>query len=250
MRKHTFYILSIFILLFIHELTTAEDTTIIKKNSKLIERYRYEALPVAEERDTRKETIEIELVAEGIELEYISKVISAKSIETIKIKMDREGGFISGERSISGPSMEEVTEEKIWRDNNKAYIERVTDRDEMAKEIDLPKDKMFAVDGSLLILLRSFPFESETQWSIFMIDFSGPSVTVSAHRAGIERITVPAGEFECYRIEVIVYIPIFRPTITYWITKEKPHFLVKNIGKRGPFTATYITSLVSISSSF
>ena len=40
-------------------------------------------------------------------------------------------------------------------------------------------------------------------------------------------------------------IPVLRPRIVYWLTKDAPHFLVRNEGKRGPFTDTYITTLIS-----
>jgi hypothetical protein len=56
---------------------------------------------------------------------------------------------------------------------------------------------------------------------------------------------VPAGEFECYRIEMVVDLPIFHPKVINWISTQKPNFLVKYQGKKGPFTPSYITSLVS-----
>ena len=77
-----------------------------------------------------------------------------------------------------------------------------------------------------------------------MIDFSGTSVSVTVRQAGIENIAVPPGAFECYRIEVIVNIPLIRPKIIYWVTKDEPHFMVKHKGKRGPFTTSYATYLV------
>jgi len=103
----------------------------------------------------------------------------------------------------------------------------------------------FAVDGSLLVLLRSFPFNQGKEWNVFMVDFSGYAIKVAVRQAGMEKIAVPAGEFECYRIEVVVDIPIFHPKVTYWLSARKPNFLVKHQGKKGPFTPSYITSLVS-----
>ncbi|HET6461422.1 MAG TPA: hypothetical protein VFG29_11640 [Syntrophales bacterium] len=55
-----------------------------------------------------------------------------------------------------------------------------------------------------------------------------------------------AGTFDCYKMEVTVEIPIFRPHIIYWVTKKEPHFLVKSVGRRGPFTRYYATFLLSI----
>ena len=76
-----------------------------------------------------------------------------------------------------------------------------------------------------------------------MVDFSGETVTVTVRQAGKDVVVVPAGEFQCFRIEVIVHIPILRPKLTYWVTTDEPHFMVKSIGKRGPFTRTYVTVL-------
>lgn len=59
-----------------------------------------------------------------------------------------------------------------------------------------------------------------------------------------ERITVPAGEFSCYRMEVLVHTFILSPTIVCWVTTEKPHFVVRSEGKRGIFTPKYITTLI------
>jgi len=78
-----------------------------------------------------------------------------------------------------------------------------------------------------------------------MIDFSGKAVAATARQTGIEPITVPAGEFSCYRMEVLIDTFILSPTIVCWVTTEKPHFVVKSEGKRGIFTPKYITALSS-----
>lgn len=234
-----------FILFFALSLASAED---IRKNTNLNEsreRYHYQAVPAGENTDRRKESIEIELLGGGDGFEYVSKVISMKSIETIDLRMDEEGHFISGLRRVSNRQHQRLSAEKIWKDENKVYIKRDSTGTREPRQIDLPTDKPFAVDGSLLILLRSFPFNTDRKWNIFMIDFSGYSVIITVHQSNVEKIVVQAGEFECYRMEVVVGLPLIRPTLTYWLTTDKPHFLVKNIGKRGPFTSTYMTTLVS-----
>jgi hypothetical protein len=96
-----------------------------------------------------------------------------------------------------------------------------------------------------LCRVRSFPFDKPREWRVFMVDFSNNKVTVTVRQTGVEKVTVPAGEFECNRIEVVVELFIIRPKITYWISRESPHFLVKHQGKKGPFTPTYVTDLVS-----
>jgi hypothetical protein len=150
---------------------------------------------------------------------------------------------ISGARSLlrspGGP-----TEEKIWRDGNTAYVEQTSGTDKETIRLDIPEGKTLAVEGSLLVLLRFFSYDSATRWDLFMIDFSGRSVTATARQAGIERITVPAGEFSCYRMEMLIHILILNPTTVCWVTTEEPHFVVRYEGKRSLFGPKYITTLI------
>jgi hypothetical protein len=207
-----------------------------------VERYLYEALPVAGEAG-KKETVEIEMLHSEKNIHYHAKISSLISREEIRIETDKEGKFISGMRQVLSYDQGLRTEEKIWRDKDKVFIKG--DSAGKLKTFTPVEDTGFAVDGSLLLLLRLFPFEKGEIWKVFMVDFSGNAITVEVHLAGTDMITVPAGTFECYRMEVIVGIPLLRPRILYWLTKDEPHFLVKNVGKRGPFTDTYVTTLIS-----
>lgn len=94
----------------------------------------------------------------------------------------------------------------------------------------------FAVDASLLLLLRSFPFESEETWSVFMLDFSGISVTVNVQAVGLEEVRVPAGLFECYRVQVSVNLLLFRPAVTSWSNTGEsgdPHIRIRYLSHVG-----------------
>ena len=51
-----------------------------------------------------------------------------------------------------------------------------------------------------------------------MVDFSGLSITVTYSQAKEERVAVPAGTYDCYRIELVVDIPLLKPKIIYWNT--------------------------------
>jgi hypothetical protein len=159
--------------------------------------------------------------------------------------MDRKARFVAGARSAFQSPDKSVSRERIWRDRNTVFVERATEGEMKRKEHRLRPDRELAVDGSLLALLRFFPFGEEKVWNLFMVDFSGYSISVMVQQEGGEKITVPAGEFECYRLVLVVNIPILKPRITYWLWTQKPHFLVKHQGKRGPFTPSYTTSLVS-----
>jgi hypothetical protein len=209
------------------------------------ERYRYEAIPM-NSRESEKELMEVEFVPGKGGIEYHSKVFTFHSSEEISIQMDQEARFLSARRStMQGPGTL-VREERMWRDRHWVTMERSSEGGIKKREVRLPPDQELAVDGSLLALLRFFPFNEGREWKLFMVDFTGYSITVTVHQEGIEKISVPAGEFECYRLDIIVNIPLWKPKITYWLGTQNPHFLVKHEGKRGPFTPTYTTFLVSL----
>lgn len=236
-------LLSILLLCLFCVALAAGDEACAKSESA--EKYRYEAVPLGDE-DGQKETIDMEITRSALNLRYRTKSVSPEGLEEINIEMDPAGRFVSASRSFSQARREAITAEKIWREGEKVYLKKGMELRGEVRYFDLPPEKSFAVDGSLLILLRSFPFGSDEAWPIYMVDFSGLSVTVTLRQTGIESVTVLVGTFDCYKMEVTVEIPIFRPHIIYWVTKKEPHFLVKSVGRRGPFTRYYATSLLSI----
>lgn len=213
-----------------------------EKEGVYVEKYLYEALPLTGDA-AKKETVEMEMLHTAGNIFYHAKISSSRSSEEIRIETDREGQFISGTRQVLAYDKGPPEEERIWREKDKVFTQG--NGGGKRKIFNLAEDKGFAVDGSLLVLLRFFPFEGGETWKIFMVDFTGYGITVDVHNAGAEIITVPAGTFECYRVEVIVGIPVLSPRIVYWLTKDAPHYLVKNVGKRGPFTDAYVTTLIS-----
>jgi hypothetical protein len=209
-----------------------------------VEKYRYEAIPAGGEASHR-ESVEVKWIDESSGFEYISRTISPEKIEDITIHTEGQGRFISALRTTSSPQNEKIEQEKVWTADDKVYIEKGTGEEKKRKDFELPKDKLLAVDGSLLVLLRFFPFNQGKEWKVFMVDFSGYTVTVTIRQEDIEKVVVPAGEFECYRIEIVADLPIFHPKVINWVSTRKPNFLVKYQGKQGPFTPSYIISLVS-----
>jgi hypothetical protein len=210
-----------------------------------IERYHYEATPT-DHPTSPNEFIEMEFIDAAEATKYRSRIISSDSSEEISIQMDKNAQFISGTRRIAKGPDNPVQEEKIWTNRHAVVVERDRKGGAERKEYRLPPDRELAVGGSLLARLRFFPFDQGIKWHLFMVDFSGYSIGVTVHQEGIEKILVPAGEFECYRMVISVNIPLLKPEIIYWLSIQKPNFLVKHQGKRGPFTPSYTTSLVSI----
>jgi len=225
---------------------SGQSTGYVEKSSKERERYRYEAVPVKSRDASQSKSIEMNIDCTDSQTIFTMKSISDKEMEYITIELDAVGNFASGARNVTHSSGKSKFEGSIWKKQKTVYTKRLSGREQKTREFDLPKNKTLAVDGSLLLLLRSFPFDQNREWKLFFIDFSQQSVSGTVRQAGVETIHVKAGEFECYRMEVIIHAFVFRPKITYWITKMEPHFLVKHRGKIGPFTKTYSTQLVSI----
>jgi hypothetical protein len=206
-----------------------------------IERYLYEAVPLTGDVEKKKEAIRAEYLFCGPGVKYRSRVVSSAFTEVVTINMGKGGEFIDGTRVFTAGK--DVTEQRIFIEGDTGQVEQIKTGRMKATAFPIPRDKRLAADGSLLMLLRSFPFNSVTEWIVFIVDFSGETVTLTVRQAGRERIVVQAGEFECIRMEVVVHIPVIGPTLTYWIAADEPHFLVKNIGRRGPFTPNYVTTL-------
>jgi hypothetical protein len=231
----------VFLLVPVQGLAVSDRIETGSAGQSYVETYHYEAVAVGKEKD--KEEMELAFSFEKDSAEYTSTIVSAKSDERITIKVTKEGHLISGERSLRRSPVG-ATEERIWRDGKTAFVEQTSGPDEKTIQLKIPEGRTLALEGSLLVLLRFFPYDSATRWNLFMIDFSGKSVNATVRQTGIERVTVPAGEFSCYRMEVLVHIFILNPRIVCWVTTEKPHFVVKSEGKRGILTPKYITMLV------
>jgi hypothetical protein len=207
-----------------------------------IEKYHYEAVPIG--KPAEKESVEMEFTADASGVTCFSKTVSKRGVTEIRATTDAKGEAVAVTKQSRDPDGLLYEDVVITRNGPEALLNNKAKN--RTKSYDLQPDKDFAVDASLLVLMRFFPFDQGASRRIFMIDFSGHSVFVNLRQAAVEKITVPAGTFECYRMEVVVQILIFRPKIIYWITKENPHFLVKSIGKQGPFTPTYEISLVAM----
>ena len=177
-------------------------------------------------------------------IHYFSRITSPESTEEIRIRMSPDGRVLSAKSARSRTATGQIVDQgRLWVEDGKAFL--LSDGMQAAFSYSLPEGKAFAVDGSLLLLIRTYPCDTSETHPIYMVDFAGPSITVELRKAAEEKIRVPAGEFDCWRMEVVVNIPVIRPKIIYWVTKMKPHFLVRSLGRRGPFTSSYETSLLS-----
>ena len=217
------------------------------RNEKRIdEKYIYEAIPVVKRSVEEKEIIRMEIVSTGNGFSLTSETIGKNRLEVIRILTDKYGNFVSGTKETLRQSAEQTHREVIRRYDEKIYVESISKAGEKIKGYKIPDSMRMAVDMSLLVLLRSFPFNTNEPWEVYMVDFSQNHISVTIKQAGEEHVIVPAGGFECYRIEVTINLPVVKPMIIFWLAKKDPHFLVKHSGMKGPFTLPSITTLVSI----
>lgn len=238
MKKNILFLLQFLCLLCV-AFTWEEQAAV----SEFRENYRYEAIP--EGKGGQKEDVIIEITRNEENLLFRMHTDSTAGLEEIQMEMYPSGYLVSASRRFSSKRENATSLEEIRRERGKAYLQKGIGPEEEVRSFVIPSNKSFAVDGSLLILIRGYPFDRDEAWPIYMVDFSGAGVNVTLRKKGSESVTVPAGTFDCYKMEVTVEVPIFRPRIIYWVAKEEPHFLVKSIGKRGPFTPSFETSLLS-----
>lgn len=211
-----------------------------------VERYRYRAYPKGNDDPRRRESIRVEIRHAPDRADYYANIIRPDATERYRVTTDTTGAFVSAVRSLFEDGDRDTDSLRVTGDGATVIVTRHSGDDTDTDEIDVPANKRLAVDASLLLWLRRFPFDSGAEIDVFMVDFSRRHIGTVVRQKAVETIDVPAGRFECYRMEVAVQLPIFKPKVTFWITTESPHFLVRHEGRRGPFTASYRTELVSL----
>lgn len=205
--------------------------------------YQYRSSPKGTDRPRSKESVQMTFRTTNEHMECSSQTIHDKFIEDVNVTTDLKGQLIFATRTTKKKVNKKVTDQcTIWLKDDKVHIKTSQKKTEVRR---IEHDQKSAVDLSLLYLMRSFPFETDEEWQVLMADFSGRFITVAIRNRGKERLTVPAGHFQCYRMEVTISVLMLKARINYWLTTTEPHFLVKHEGKKGPFTRKYTTVLVT-----
>ncbi len=112
---------------------------------------------------------------------------------------------------------------------------------------DYPTNMPLVVDSSLVLATRHMLAAGIKTQDVFVADFSQHTIGVHIQTLTNESVTVPAGTFICTKVMATIKIPLFRPTINFWLTSQPPYFLVKHIGRRGPFMPLLTSVLTSCS---
>ncbi len=130
-----------------------------------------------------------------------------------------------------------VRERKVFdRARGKVRFER---QDSVAgtsvtKEMEVPPDTL-AVEG-IGTALRSLPFDPPRPFRTHLFTNEPALYEVTLQPRGRERVKTEAGEFECYKVELVPNLGllsmfrVFVPKTYFWFTVAPPHFWVRYQG--------------------
>jgi len=184
--------------------------------------------------------------AETIEIkDYINKDVgfvaaqikSKLSPDKKYIKIEsREGKYYFNAVTLNADDLSTVSERRY--DVNGKLIESFTQNGDQVSffhkqnKIDLKTtdcDKIYS-RYAFVLSLRGFPFNKErVSFKTYMFEY-GNYLIMDVENKGKVKVKVPAGEFECYKLEIGVggWQKVFAPDKYYLYFKvEKPHVFVK-----------------------
>ncbi len=111
-----------------------------------------------------------------------------------------------------------------------------------AKGVAMVDDKAFTIPPDTITvegmggILRSMPFESSRPFTTHVLSNEPRLYEASIEPRGRERLKTPAGEFDCYKVEMVPHLGAldvirkFLPKTQFWFTVAAPHFWVKYEG--------------------
>ena len=121
-------------------------------------------------------------------------------------------------------------------DNGTVDIERedLSSGSRSRRSLSIPADTL-TVDG-IAGALRSLPFERSRPVELHLLSNEPRLYDVSLEVRGRERVRTPAGEFECYKVElrpglgVLNLFGFLVPKAYFWFTVDSPHYWVRYEG--------------------
>ena len=119
---------------------------------------------------------------------------------------------------------------------------------EAVNQLKVPPDALI-VEG-IAGILRYFPFEQTRPLSAHLLTNEPRLYSVGIEIRGKEHVKTPAGEFDCYKVEMIPHLGLlnivrsFFPRTFFWFTVAPPHFWVRYEGlENGPGTPEIVMEL-------
>jgi uncharacterized protein DUF3108 len=102
------------------------------------------------------------------------------------------------------------------------------------RSLKIPADTL-SVDG-IAAALRSLPFERSTPVELHLLSNEPRLYDVRLEVRGRERVRTPAGEFQCYKVELVPGLGVLKlfgfliPNAYFWFTVDAPHYWVRYEG--------------------
>jgi hypothetical protein len=150
---------------------------------------------------------------------------------------DANGRTITTERKTFDPSHRSVKFER-----KSQAVPSVT------RDIRTPADTL-TVEG-IAGILRFLPFDHWHPLTVHFLTNEPKLYEMKVEMRGKERIKTPAGDFECYRIELVPNLGVlnvlhsFLPKAQFWFSATQPHFWVRYEGlENGPGTPDIVMEL-------
>ena len=221
-------------------------TNVFDSATNCVEKFVYVTVLASDEKGEKQEDVVMELrhSETGLVNVYSSRHVNGSELVTIVTGPD--GKLIEATKTEKDSKNRHVAAYRIWVENDTAHIgELKAGRTEKVSSRDMA-DQVLVVDAGLLASLGTFPFDANREITILMASFAGRFVTMTVRQIGTETVSVQAGRFECYKLEVSIDIVVKKIRTLFWLTKDAPHYLVQFEGRRGLFFApVYRTRLVS-----
>jgi hypothetical protein len=114
--------------------------------------------------------------------------------------------------------------------------------------LSIPPDTL-AIEG-LAGILRFVPFDDRHPFDVHVLSNEPRVYSVTFEWRGNERVKTPAGEFDCYKIEMVPHLGVgnvFRPFLTktfFWFTVAPPHYWIRYTGpESGPDSRSIVMEL-------
>lgn len=156
-------------------------------------------------------------------------------------------------RIVTDPSGVKLLREQRSFDFAKGIVEQEQELRSGARSrrtLKIPADTI-TVDG-IAAALRSLPFATARPFRLHVLSNDSKLYEVTLHVRGRERVKTPAGEFDCYKVEMVPALGIlnvlrpFIPKTYFWFAVNPPHAWVRYEGlENGPGTPLVVMDLVA-----
>jgi len=209
------------------------------------ERYSYTTVEEdAPDRVLERVTVQFRIGTNEHQTAYTSQ--HPEGTEQVLIRLTPAEELLAGTQWSSDTNATRISSARIWIEGDQILSELTRGDRNPKRKSSLRNGLEVAAEPSLMNMLRTFPFGTGAERRILMATFSQYVLPMTIRQLGEERVSVPAGSFECYKLEAVVRFFGLKIVTTYWLAKDPPHFLVRYRGRRGLFLApTYVTELVS-----